>query len=260
MNKLPEGFSFPIQDINLININTGIRCPFSYLYIMTISESIKNADWDSLVRLLDKLSNSEFRRMETHIRDTVLPTLSNDAFWEAYLHLLMYRRQAFLTCILAIKNIAKDGTLNFEAESARKTAVWLEANASDSNAKVIRMALPLLQSVEQIDGLFAAFKVEKDSDYINLLLSQTSLPIYYVLFQKLRLIDDDRQLLRTTLLALMKKNDELSWGMASLIKAYFGIDDIKSTFALQIEPFELSYADKSYDNFAHIVKGKPIKQ
>ena len=31
------------------------------------------------------------------------------------------------------------------------------------------------------------------------------------------------------------------------------------TFSLRIEPFELSYADKSYDNFAHIIKGKPIK-
>lgn len=226
---------------------------------MTISEAIKTADWEGMTAMLDRLPNSEFRRMETQLRERIMPALGNEEFWGAYLHLLMYRRQAFLTCILAVKNLARDGQLDFSVDAALQTAEWLKTNAAESVVKVVRMALPLMQSVEQINGLLDVFKIEKDADQVNVLLTQTTTQVYYVLFQKLKMMDDNRQLLRTALLTLMKKNDELSWGMASLVKAYFGLDDIKSTFALRIEPFELSYADKSYDNFAHIIKGKPIK-
>jgi hypothetical protein len=75
----------------------------------------------------------------------------------------------------------------------------------------------------------------------------------------LRRAADNQPLLRAACLAIMKKNDDMSFNMASLLRSYFDLNDIKSTFSLQIEPYELSYIEQSYDNFEHILKGKQPK-
>ena len=54
----------------------------------------------------------------------------------------------------------------------------------------------------------------------------------------------------------MKKNNDMAYNMASILKHYFGIDELKATFSLLIEPYELSYIEQNYDNFNHVLKGK----
>ena len=75
-------------------------------------------DWDGLERMLHSLSNMELRRMERVMREEVLPTLDNALFWEALLHLIIFKRSAFIAGVVAVEHLAKDGTLDFRTEEA----------------------------------------------------------------------------------------------------------------------------------------------
>ena len=73
-------------------------------------------DWMGMERVLRSLSNMEFRRMERVMREEVLVTLANDVFWETLLHIIIFKRAAFLSGIVAVEHLAKDGTLNWTCE------------------------------------------------------------------------------------------------------------------------------------------------
>jgi hypothetical protein len=47
----------------------------------------------------------------------------------------------------------------------------------------------------------------------------------------------------------MKRGDGLSFNLASLIKAYFGLDELKGTFSLRLKPYELARIESSYKAF-----------
>ncbi len=217
---------------------------------------IKKEDWDALNQLFLSMTNAEFRRIEIIMKDQVLPSLSNHDYWKTYLHLLMYRRQAFLACILSIERLAKKNELNFDCEPAKNVFLWLKENSPESVLKVVRMAVPLLTSEPQIVGFFRLFEINDEVDCVAILLKESTSFSYYALFDVLKRVADNRDLLCTAYFLIMKKNDDMSFNMASIIRSYFDLNEIKSTFSLHIEPYELSYIEQSYENFVHVLKGK----
>ncbi len=222
----------------------------------TLRTLIETKDWTGLDNLLARQSNADFRRTEALVRDFVMPNLSNTGFWEAYMHLLMYRRQSFLPCICAVGNLAKTGKLDFDCPQAVELAQWLRQTSPESVVKVVRMAVPLLATDRQILSLFRLFGFTDEKGTVAVLVKETSPHAYYALFETLKQVPDDRQLQRAACLAVMRKSDDLSFNMASILKSYFGLDDIRSTFSLRIEPYELSFIDRSYDNFLRVLNGK----
>lgn len=220
---------------------------------------ISTKDWDGLYQQFQSASNADFRRMETLVRERVMPQLSNTEFWEAYLHLLMYRRQAFLPCILGVAGLAKADALDVDCKEAKEVASWIQEHTPESAAKIVRMAIPLLTTANQIEGFLRLFEYHDERDCATVLVKESTLYAYYVLFNVLRRAADNRQLLVAVCQAIMKKNDDMSFNMASLLRSYFDLNEIKSTFSLQIEPYELSYIEQSYDNFLHVLKGKRPK-
>ena len=67
--------------------------------------------------MLKSLSNMEFRRMERVMREEVLTDLENDLFWETLLHLIIFKRAAFISGVTVVRHLAEDGTLDFDVES-----------------------------------------------------------------------------------------------------------------------------------------------
>lgn len=220
---------------------------------------IHSKDWDGLAQHFQSASNADFRKMETEVRERVMPKLSNSEFWEAYLHLLMYRRQAFLPCVLGAAGLAKNGTLDVDCEEAKTVACWLQEHSPESVAKIIRMAIPLLTTASQIESVLRLFDYHDERECAAVLVKESTPYAYFVLFNVLRRAADNRQLLVAACQAIMRKNDDMSFNMASLLRSYFDLNEIKSTFSLQIEPYELSYIEQSYDNFLHVLKGKRPK-
>ena len=185
---------------------------------------IRTKDWDGLFQHFRSASNADFRKMEVVVRERVMPQLSNQDFWEA--------------------------------KEAQSVARWLHDNSPESLAKIVRMALPMLVSAQQIEALFQFAGFHDERECVAVLIKESTPYAYYVLFNVLRRAADNRQLLVAACQAIMRKNDDMSFNMASLLRSYFDLNEIKSTFSLQIEPYELSYIEQSYDNFMHVLKGK----
>lgn len=216
---------------------------------------IVNRDWDGLYQLFGKMSNSDFRRAESVVRECIMPELGGSVFWQAYLHLLKYRHQAFITCILGASAIVKSGSLDFSSDDAHAVAAFLEQVSPAASRKVIDMLLPMLVSIDQMEAVFRLFAVDDEKSRVVHLIKITSPLAYYMLFLALR-HSGDRVLALRSCMALQKKKDDLSCNMASIVSQYFGLDNVKIPLTLKLKPYEHSYLEASYDNFVHLLTGR----
>ena len=206
--------------------------------------------------MLRSMSNLEFRRAETFIRNTILPTLPNDRLWEALDRLIRYRRQAFLSGLLAIKNLAKEGTLTIDCKGARCLSDFLRSEHPDSLQKVLNLTLPLLHTEEQIEELFNVFDTHSETARIAALLKVESPLCYYVLFMHLRRMPERNKFASQCARYIMKRGNDMAYNMAAIMKVYFGLDDIVGRFSLHIEPYELSVLDSGREAFYHFLNGR----
>ena len=219
------------------------------------TELVMARDWEGLVRMLESLSNMEFRRMERVMREEVLPRLGNGLFWETLLHIIIYRRAAFLAGMTAVEHLAEDGTLNFGDENVRKLYEHLKETSPETLPKLCHMALPLMRTEGQAEGLLKAFHVEDGMKRLAVLLRVDSPLSYYMIFKTLKTVED-KVIARKCCMAIVKRHDDRAFNAVSLIKAYFGLDDLPARFSLSIEPYELNHIDRDFDTFLHVLNGK----
>lgn len=220
-----------------------------------IEQLIGTRDWEGLTQMLRSLSNMELRRMERVMREEVLPTLENDLFWETLLHIIIFKRAAFLSGVVATRHLAKDGTLNFATEGVSRLYEHLKVTNAESIVKMCNMMVPELTSEEQVMGMFEAFHVENEVTRLAVLLKAEHDLSYYLIFKTLKLIED-KVVARKCCMALVKRKDDRAFNAVCLIKAYFGLDDLPARFSLTIEQYELSHIDRNFDTFVHVLEGK----
>ena len=224
---------------------------------MTINEQLttylERDDFEGLRQWLGRLSNSDFRRVERIVREDIMPSLDNERFWEVFRFFAVYRPQAFLPCIASIRHLSDNGTLNFENDDVRKIAKELPESGI---SKIVGMALPHLNDENQIEGLFKAFHFNDPFKCVSALIKQDSSLAYYILFKILKHNSDKRDLCVKTCQFMMKKNNDISFNMASILREYFGLQEVKGQFSLKVEHFELNYIDKSFDTFKYVLEGR----
>ena len=223
-----------------------------------VMQFVGTRDWDGLGRMLSSLSNREFKRMECVMRENVLPRLENGLFWEILLHIIIYKRAAFITGVVAVRHLAEDGTLDFEDEHVERLYVHLKETHPESLVKVCNMMMPMLQTKEQVEGMMKAFHVENEVMRLSILLKVDSLLSYHLIFKTLKLIED-KVIARKCCMSLIKRQNDMAFNAVSLIKTYFGLDDLPARFSLTIEPYELSHIDRDFDTFRHVLEGKRPK-
>ena len=90
-----------------------------------VTQLVDARDWTGVERLLGSLSNMELRRMERVMREEVLTRLDNGLFWETLLHIIIYKRAAFLSGVVAVEHLARDGTLDFGNEWVKRLYEYL---------------------------------------------------------------------------------------------------------------------------------------
>ena len=220
-----------------------------------LEQLIGTRDWEGLTQMLGNLSNMELRRMERVMREEVLTGLENDLFWETLLHLIIFKRAAFISGVTALTHLAKDGTLDFEVESVGRLCEHLKATNQESLVKMCNMMVPELRTEAQVMGMFEAFHVENEVTRLAVLLKAEHDLSYYLIFKTLKLIED-KLVARKCCVALMKRQDDRAFNAVCLIKAYFGLDDLPARFSLTIEQYELSHIDRDYNTFIHVLNGK----
>lgn len=220
-----------------------------------LEQLIGTRDWEGLTQMLGNLSNMELRRMERVMREEVLTGLENDLFWETLLHLIIFKRAAFISGVTALTHLVKDGTLDFEVESVGRLFEHLKATNQESLVKMCNMMVPELRTEVQVMGMFEAFHVENEVTRLAVLLKAEHDLSYYLIFKTLKLIED-KLVARKCCVALMKRQDDRAFNAVCLIKAYFGLDDLPARFSLTIEQYELSHIDRDYNTFIHVLNGK----
>lgn len=203
-------------------------------------------DFEGLLAQLDSFSHSQFRTAVYMIGERYALELSKDAFWRFFVILVQKDTKAFLVVMLkALAQRMGSGDTGI-GEDGFKTLCGM-MNVVDRQ-KTITFLLPYLKDEEQVRHLFRCFALEAH-EWIPYLIKVNSLPCAFVLFSSLRYIEHERDYLVRIAYFLMKRGDGLSFNLASLIKAYFGLEELKGTFSLQLKPFELARLETSYKAF-----------
>lgn len=203
-------------------------------------------DHKGLLELLDSLSNSQFRTAVYMLGERFALDLTPNAFWKLFAVLLQHDSKAFLVVMLkALAQRMEQGEASIQDEGFQTLCHMM--NEVDRQ-KTVSFLLPYLNDVDLVKHLFNCFGLEAH-EWIPYLIKVNTLPCAFVLFSSLRYIEHDRDYLLRVAYFLMKRGDGLSFNLASLMKAFFGLEELKGTFSLQLKPFELARLETSYKAF-----------
>lgn len=210
-------------------------------------------DWARLIRVLEGFSNSQFRTASTMLGDKLTATLDDEAFWQLFQTLVTHDAKAYLGTMLkpVVQRMQSSATL-LQETSAQAALMSLQGRSVDVQ-KTLAALLPLLQQPEDVEQLFRLLDVADGEPRITALLRITTPVACYMLVQALRYVDHDRSLLIRTTHFLMKRGDSMSFNVASLLRSYFGLDEVKGTFSLQLAPYELARIIDSYQTFTNTI-------
>lgn len=216
---------------------------------------IQSRNWDGTNKVLSYMNSGAKKLIEEYTRNTILPSLDNDLYWETCLHLILFRRQAFLSCVKCCEHLVKNKTLNFDNIGVKGLYEFLSKENPESINKIARMLMPLLNTEELIDGLFKGFHIDNEVTRINILLTVDSAPSYYAIFKNMKMLDD-RVVAMKCCQVIMKRDNDMAFNAVSIFKAYFGLDELPARFSLNIAAYEISRIDRDYKSFCHILQGK----
>ncbi len=211
---------------------------------------VQARDWQGLSAYLGSLSHSQFRTAGYVLGERIGPELGDKEFWELAGVLTAMNGRAFLVTML--KSALVRG-VDTNSEGFRPFCLQVRGNAVDRQKTIVRL-LPAIGSTEGIESLFAMLGVPAGAERVPYLLRVDTLPASYALFVALRFAELDRPLLVRTLRSLVRKGDNRSFNLASLLKTYFGLDEVTDVFARPVAPYELSRIAGSYKAFVEALE------
>lgn len=204
-------------------------------------------DIAGLCNYLDGLSNAQFRTSGYILGEVICLDVSEEAFWQLFYNLVSYNSKAFLITILkSLQERLQKGDVSLKDNGF--SALCQILNPIDIK-KLLDFLLPLMKDDTEVNYLLEICNITDAAFRISLLIKVDTLPAAYVLFSTLRYIEHDRTLLLKIARFLIKQSTPLSFNLASLIKVYFGLEEVQGTFSLQLLPYELARIEASYDAF-----------
>lgn len=206
---------------------------------------IKGGNAVSLRDYLLTLRNADFRLAGAVLADKTL--WKGADFWLFATELVSANNRAFLGTMLKAASALRLDKPTPDFAAACTTEI--------DRRKVLEALLPCCTAPGEVMYLMELFGVER-SEYTlrtGVLFRVGTAPCYYVLFNLLKLIEDNQQLLRRFGVELIRKGDKRSFNLACIIKEYFGLAELPGTFSLSLPPYELSRLDESYEAFLTIL-------
>ena len=212
------------------------------------------SDWQGVLSYIRTLSNAQFRTAGYMLGERIMPALGEAATWEMACVLCNDDAKAFLVTLM--KTIAErigNGELHLRSTGARTFLAQVKGNAIDRQKAAMQL-LPVLASPDDIRWLMRHLDIEEGRDQLALLLRVPTKAASYALFCTLRYAEHDRPLLIRTAQFLIQRGDGLGFNLASLIRTYYGLDEVKGTFSLHVQPYQLARIEASYDAFCDVMK------
>ncbi len=215
-----------------------------------LRQLIANGHMSQLTGYLKTLSNARFRTAGYVLGECVMQQCSSAQFWSLAKNLVQYDNRAFLVTVLKAYKVRSErvGDVNLRDAGFQNLCSLSSFNEEDRK-KTIQQLLPTQKNPDEIRYLFSLLSMNDQAQWIPFLLRCRSLPCYFLLFNSLHFIEHDTDRLVRIACYLIRSGDTLSFNLASLIKAYFGLVQVKGTFSLTLEPYELSRIASSYSVF-----------
>ena len=207
-------------------------------------------DWQGISLYIDSLSNAQFRTAGYIIAERIVPMLDEADTWAITQELAAKNSKAFLvTMMKAVSLRLQEGTLHLRSNGSRAFFAQVQGNEEDKR-KVIANLVPIFTEPDDINWLLRKLAVEEGRPRIAYLINIPTLAASYALFRTLHYVDHDTTLLTRTALYLMRRGDALGFNLASLLKAYYGLEALKGTFSLTIQPYQLARLSSDYKAFS----------
>lgn len=124
---------------------------------------------------------------------------------------------------------------------------------------VLKQGAPLLRQgqlglPDERLGRFCAQGSEIDrAKVLDFLLGCPGVATYFEAFQLFKHMADNRAALYRYCQRLMNEGSDISYNLASVMSLYFDLQ-LPATFALRVEPYQLSRLDAGYDAFRKLLK------
>lgn len=124
---------------------------------------------------------------------------------------------------------------------------------------LLKVAAPMLRQgllplPDERLGRFCAQGTPVDvAKVLDFLMDYPTSATYYEIFCQLKHYADNRQLLYRYCQSMLREGSDLSYNMASIMGLYFDLQ-LPASFALRLEPYQLSRLDGGYDNFKKLIK------
>ncbi len=212
-------------------------------------------DLSALGTYLLTMTNSAFRIASRLLSEKVLPQFAGEEFWRVFSYLSLLRPKAFLgTCLKASSKLYAENKIGFKGKALSAYASFLKENNMNVDVcKFLKASVVLLKEDSEFAELWKMFGISKAEERIDHLMHGTSPILYYEIFKESKRIQDSPDFFRKICNALIKKGDSLSFNLASIICAYYGINGVGALFSLKIEPYKLNYLEASQQNFVKVI-------
>lgn len=201
---------------------------------------------------LAELPNTAFRTAGFMLGNSLLQQLAEDRFWHFFETIVPAHPKAYLGTFLkaAAEKCAHRGLAGAQTALQRFATV---ATPIDRK-KTLEKLLPALQDTDEAETLMRLFSTGDPHDETEVLLRTATTRSYFLLMRRLRTMEEEHETLHACCLQLMRKGDHLSFNMACVVQAYFGLKDLPGTFSLHVEPYELSLLESNYEDFCKIIR------
>ncbi len=224
---------------------------FSTVLYARLNATLGGGGCAALPGFLRSLSVAQFRTAGYILGERIAIEMEPSRFWELFLTLVSMDNRAFLVTMLhaLTLRLSKGDVSLYDDGFERLVAIFTETDAT----KALRHLLPLQQSPESVARLLSCMKVDDTMRRIRLLLPVGTVACAFVLFRTLRYVEHDHALLVRVAASLVRQGDSVSFNLASLMRAYFGLNELKGTFSLQLAPWQLGRIETSYEAFSQVM-------
>ena len=205
----------------------------------------------ALPTFLNSLTVSQFRTAGYIICDRIALEIPKEHFWNLFHTLVSYNNRAFLVTMLhPLVQRLRVGDVSLSDQGFLSLIPCLTEIDKD---KMLNIILPLQTHPQYVVHLLDVLKIESPLKRIKILLPMATVPCAYVLFRTLRYVEHDHSLLLRVAATLIKQGDSVSFNVASIMKVFFALNDLKGTFSLRLQPWELSRIENSFEAFSQAV-------
>ena len=227
---------------------------YNLVLLRHIKSYVAVGDWDGLIRFFSKLSNSEVRTACNMMATEVAPQLADDDYWNCFRMLFADNPKAWLVTML------KAGLKKYAASSFLFQGPVLEGmchmisqeGRRIDERKLLQHILPVLKTPDEVELLLKYLQLDDEPAARYLIECHTS-PCYFALFQRMRRMDNQPELLSLLCAELLRRGGDKAFNFVSMIKNYFDLPAVKGIFSLRINPYELSRLDSSYELFCQML-------